>query len=123
MLPEKIFYSNLPIHVISMELIEKRVKKSGIINAHEYFKDRFKLSLRDGKFCMFEHLDQNPLFINNFGMASKLKRYVYADKFLPPSAFLKRQENVGTRHMGPHGVQILKKKGEKIPLLGQIDTK
>lgn len=25
--------------------------------------------------------------------------------------------------MGPHGVQILKKKGEKIPLLGQIDTR
>ena len=99
------------------------MKTAGIINAHEYFKDRMKLSLKDGKFCIFEHIDQNPLFINNFGMASKLKRYVYADKYLQPSAFLKRQENVGTRHMGQHGAQILKKKGEKIPLLGQIDTK
>ena len=27
------------------------------------------------------------------------------------------------RHMGPHGSQVLKKKGEKIPLLGQIDPK
>lgn len=25
--------------------------------------------------------------------------------------------------MGPYGAQVLKKKGEKIPLLGQIDTK
>lgn len=35
---------------------------------------------------------------------------------------MKRSENQGTRHMGPHGIQILKKKGEKIPLLGQINT-
>jgi transcription initiation factor TFIID subunit 1 len=25
--------------------------------------------------------------------------------------------------MGPYGVQVLKKKGEKIPLLGQIDPR
>lgn len=73
----------VPINVISAELIEKRHKKIGIINAHEYFKDRFKLSLRDGRFCLFEHIDKSPLFINNFGMASKLKRYVYNDRALP----------------------------------------
>jgi hypothetical protein len=57
MLLDKIHYVNLHINVISTEMIERRVKKAGIINAHEYFKDRFKLSLRDGKFCLFEHLD------------------------------------------------------------------
>jgi hypothetical protein len=25
--------------------------------------------------------------------------------------------------MGPHGTQVLKKKGEKTPLLGQVDTR
>jgi hypothetical protein len=108
----------VPVSVVSNDLVEKRFKKIGIINAHEYFKDRFKLSLRDGKFCLFEHIDQNPLFINNFGMASKLKRYIYSDHPLPPSAFLKRAENASTRHMGCHGAQVLKQKGDKIPLLG-----
>ncbi len=64
--------------VLSNEYIEENSKKIGI-NAHEYFKDRFKLSLKNGKFCLFEHVDQRPLFVNNFGMASKLKRYVYSD--------------------------------------------
>ena len=40
------------------------------MNAYEIFKDRFKLSLVDGKFCLFEHIDEEPLYINNFGMAS-----------------------------------------------------
>jgi transcription initiation factor TFIID subunit 1 len=70
------------LRVMTNEYIEKRSKKIGI-NAHEFFKDRFKLSLKDGKFCIFEHVDQRPLFINNFGMASKLKRYVYSDEVLP----------------------------------------
>jgi hypothetical protein len=51
-------------------------------------------------------------------MASKLKRYVYSDEVLPHSAFTKKPDNHGLRHMGPYGVQVLKKKGEKIPLLG-----
>ena len=33
-----------------------------------------------GKFCLFEHIDQNPLFVNNFGMASRIKRFFYDDK-------------------------------------------
>lgn len=54
-------------------------------------------------------------------MASKLKRYVYADKYLPSTAFLGRSESQGLRHMGPFGVQVLRNRGEKIPLLGQLD--
>jgi len=111
-------YVNVQLKVISAEQIERRAKKVGIITAHEHFKDRFRLSLKDGKFCAFEHIDENPLFINNFGMASKLKRYVYADKYLPSTAFLGRSENQGLKHMGPYGVQIRKRRGEKIPLLG-----
>ena len=89
--------------VLTNEYIEKKSKKIGI-NAHEYFKDRFKLSLKDGKFCLFEHVDQRPLFVNNFGMASKLKRYVYSDQPLPQTAFTRRSENKDLRHMGPYGV-------------------
>ena len=50
------------------------------LDAHLYFKHRIKLSLNKGKFCIFEHIDQNPLFVNNFGMASRLRRYFYGDK-------------------------------------------
>lgn len=85
-------YPKVNIKVLTNEQIEKRSKKIGI-NAHEYFKDRFKLSLKDGRFCLFEHVDQRPLFINNFGMASKLKRYVYSDEMLPMTAFTKKPEN------------------------------
>lgn len=84
------------------EYIEKRGKKIGI-NAHEYFKDRFKLSLKDGRFCIFEHIDKRPLFVNNFGMASKLKRFVYSDEVLSQMAFTKKPENAGLKHMGPYG--------------------
>lgn len=94
----------IPIKVNSNEYLEKKLKKTGI-NAHEYFKDRFKLSLKEGSFAIFEHVDQRPLFINNFGMASKLKRYVYSDEVLPGSAFTKKGQ-IGANnlmHMGPYG--------------------
>ena len=45
------------VKVMNTEHIDRRAKKIGIINAHDYFKDRFKLSLKDGKFCIFEHAD------------------------------------------------------------------
>ena len=106
----------IPINVMSDDYIEKKSKKIGI-NAHEYFKDRFKLSLKEGKFSVFEHVDQKPLFVNNFGMASKLKRYVYSDDVLPPSTFSKKgsgnisgSQTNNLTHMGPYGVQVLKKK-------------
>jgi cyclopropane fatty-acyl-phospholipid synthase-like methyltransferase len=93
----------MPVSVVSHEFVKKRLGRIGNSNAHEYFKDRFKLSLRDGKFCLFEHIDQHPLFVNNFGMASRLKRYVYSDHPLPPQSFYKRADNAATRHMGPYG--------------------
>lgn len=83
--------------------LAKKDRKIGIANAHEYLKDRFKISIKDGKFCLFEHVDQNPLFINNVGMASKIKRYIYNDKSLPPKAFNRRTGLDRFKHMGPQG--------------------
>ena len=68
----------VPLTIIDRETIKKR-KKKGFINANEYFNDKVKLSLKDGKFCLFEHIDENPIYINNFGMVSHLTRYVYKD--------------------------------------------
>lgn len=73
---------------------------------------------------MFEHLDQYPLFINDFGMASKLSRYIYSEKPLPLKFF--KHQPVGmakTRHMGYYGQQICLQDDEKLPLLGQINRK
>jgi hypothetical protein len=39
------------------EQVERRAKKVGIITAHEHFKDRMRLSLKDGKYALFEHID------------------------------------------------------------------
>lgn len=99
--------TSIPMQVIDRELIRKKGKKRGIINADEYFNNRFKLSLKEGKFSIFEHVDEHPIFINNFGMVSKLFRYLYNDKVLPNDDFLPRSKNIELMHMGPYGKQIL----------------
>ena len=88
-----------------------------MINAHDYFKDRFKLSVKEGKFCLFEHIDENPIFLNNFGMVSRLHRYLYNDREIPNKEFkMSKNPNSNLRdihgnskiiHMGPYGVQRL----------------
>ncbi len=47
----------MQMKVITSEQVERRAKKVGIITAHEHFKDRIRLSVKDGKFCVFEHID------------------------------------------------------------------
>jgi hypothetical protein len=49
--------TEIPVQIIDRDTIARKNKKRGIINADEYFKDRIKLSLKDGKFCLFEHVD------------------------------------------------------------------
>jgi transcription initiation factor TFIID subunit 1 len=66
--------------VVSVPITNKKDDKDKRLNPQDYFKDRFKLSVQKGKFCLFEHIDQHPLFVNNFGMASRLKRFYYDDK-------------------------------------------
>ena len=107
--------------VIDRETIRRKNKKKGIINADEYFKDRFKLSLKDGKFCIFEHVDENPIFVNNFGMVSKLHRYIYSNHLLPKEEFAPKSQNMKVKHIGPCGLQVLKPPNSKLPLLGNID--
>ena len=112
---------SIQMQVIDRELIKRKNKKRGIINADEYFKDRQKLSLKDGKFCLFEHIDENPIYVNNFGMVSKLYRYVYNDQIIPNEAFVPGRGDQNLAHMGPYGLQILKNQSSKLPLLGGID--
>eukprot|EP01022_Parablepharisma_sp_SALTPOND_P020384 TRINITY_DN3702_c0_g2_i1.p1 TRINITY_DN3702_c0_g2~~TRINITY_DN3702_c0_g2_i1.p1 ORF type:complete len:1466 (-),score=230.12 TRINITY_DN3702_c0_g2_i1:3379-7776(-) len=84
-----------------------------IINAHEFFKNRIKLSLKAGKFCLMEHVDENPFFINNFGMASKVIKYTYVNT--------EQNAKSKTSHMGPYGIEIRLSPKDRIPLLGQLD--
>lgn len=60
----------LPLSIVDRATLKKRNKKRGIINADEYFNDRVKLSLKDGRFAIFEHIDEDPIYVNNFGMVS-----------------------------------------------------
>ena len=55
-LDPKNIHVGLPVTVVDRET-QKKNKKRAAINADEYFKDRIKLSLKDGKFCIFEHVD------------------------------------------------------------------
>jgi len=40
-----------------MTVQSKKDEKEKRLNPHDYFKDRFKLSLSKGKFSIFEHID------------------------------------------------------------------
>ncbi len=106
---------------------KKRISRNiQYMNAYEIFKDRFKLSLVDGKFCLFEHVDEHPLFISNFGMASKLKKFLYSSKLLnvnvSNSSFKLSETELKTYNMiGPFGIQIPLQAGQKLPLIGQIE--
>lgn len=99
----KNIHVGLPVTVIDRDTIQRKNRKRAAINADEYFKDRIKLSLKDGKFCIFEHVDQNPIFVNNFGMVSKLDRYLYSDRAYQAKHFLPNQQNAKIAHMGPYG--------------------
>lgn len=73
---------------------------------------------------VFENIDENPLFINDFGMASKLYRYIYSDNILPLKFFKKQPAGMAqTRHIGYYGQQVLLSDEDKLPLIGQIDRK
>ena len=98
------------------------------MNAYEIFKNHHKLTLNEGKFCLFEHIDEEPLFVNNFGIATKLKKYLFTNKLF--NSFVNNQQmpnklsdsEIKTLNLiGPHGVQILLQEEQKLPLLGQLD--
>ncbi len=43
--------------VASYPIVNKTDDKEKRLNPQDYFKDRQKLSLQKGKFCIFEHID------------------------------------------------------------------
>ena len=55
----------------------EKYKRKRMINSETYFKDKSKLSIKKGEFCLFEHFDKDPLFLNNFGMAIQLNQFIY----------------------------------------------
>mgnify|MGYP003294977064 CR=1 FL=1 len=60
---------NFHIIIIKIESQkEKKLRGKNVqyMNAYEIFKDRKKLSLTEGKFCLFEHIDEYPLFFDLF---------------------------------------------------------
>lgn len=63
--------------------------KGTVINGYDYLNEGFKLSLKKDKFAIFEHVDEFPIFINKFGMASRLYWYIFGDSYLPFSHFVK----------------------------------
>ena len=107
------------------KLIGKNIQ---YMNSYEIFKNAKKLSLTDGKIALFEHIDEYPLFMANFGMANKMKKYLYSTKLFITSnnknnnnMKLNEIEQKTLNMMGPNGSQILLKPEQKLPLIGQID--
>ena len=82
-----------------------------IINPHDVFKSSDKLSLASGKFVLFENIDQYPLLISNFGMASKLMKYYYIDS----------PKNAMSSHIGTHGIPSIIDNLHKFPLIAKVN--
>ena len=84
------------------------------------------MSLSDGKIALFEHIDEYPLFLANFGMANKMKKYLYTTELYmnsnnKNSLSLNEIDKKTLAMMGPYGTKILLKSEQKLPLIGQID--
>ena len=121
-----------PCYLITKAYLNKKEKKLlgknvQYMNSYEIFKNAKKLSLSDGKIALFEHIDEYPLFMANFGMANKMKKYLYSTKLFITSNNKNNNNTINeieqkTLNMiGPNGSQILLKPEQKLPLIGQID--
>ena len=117
--------------VTKAHLIQREKKMIGknvqYMNSYEIFKNAKKLSLSDGKIALFEHIDEYPLFLANFGMANKMKKYLYSTELFMNSNNknntlpLNETDKKTLTMMGPYGAKILLKPEQKLPLIGQID--
>ena len=108
-----------PTLPLRLSVVQDKGKSSkgrrGLLNSDQYFKEKSKLSLRKGDFCLFEHFDRDPLFVNNFGMATKLKRYVYSESRQLDQVILDKLP-----YMGPHGINMIRRGNQNLPLIGQL---
>ena len=116
-----------PINLMTRKHL-KQINKSRIkrnhqyMNAYEIFKNKNKLSLREGKFALFEHLDENPVLLANLGMADKLKRYTYSSKISKDSTELTQKEILTQKILGPFGVEMNQKETQKVPLVVNVEN-
>ena len=61
------------------------------IHSHEIFKKSSRLSLRSDDFLLFEYIEKDPLILSNFGMGSRVERWIYLTRL----AFLILHEQFG----------------------------
>lgn len=51
-----------------------------ILQPHLLFKNASRLSLKSDSFFLFEYVEENPLILSSFGMASRLERVIYPSR-------------------------------------------
>ena len=121
-----------PCYLVTKAYLAQKEKKMlgkniQYMNSYEIFRNAKKLSLSDGKIALFEHIDEYPLFLANFGMANKMKKYLYSTELFmnsnnkSNSLPLNETDKKTLAMMGPYGTKILLKSEQKLPLIGQID--
>ena len=125
-------YKRYPCYLMTKAHLSQKEKKMlgkniQYMNSYEIYKNAKKLSLSDGKIALFEHIDEYPLFLANFGMANKMKKYLYTTELYMNSnnrnnsLSLNEIDKKTLTMMGPYGTKILLKPEQKLPLIGQID--
>jgi hypothetical protein len=63
--------------------------------------------------CLMEHIDEHPFYLNSFGMASKLIRYMYVPT--------EQNANARSSHIGPYGIEYCLSSKDTLPLIGRLN--
>ena len=125
-------YKRYPCYLVTKAYIKQKEKKLiekniQYMDSYEVFKKAKNLSLINGKISLFEHIDEHPLFISNFGMANIMKNYLYSSKLFIDlnnennNIKINEVEQKTLNMIGPNGLRILLKPEQELPLLGQIN--
>lgn len=118
-----------------------------IIQSHEIFKSPSRLSLKSDDFCLFEYIEKEPLILSDYGMGSRLERWIYLTRMatnILEKKFgyspVKDQDKVSTifddkkklrdtfvntitATFGDKGEESYLVENEKLPTIGQLTKK
>lgn len=129
-------------HKIMSKYQSKKFKSfKTIVQSADLFNNPGRLSLKTDNFILVEYVEQNPLILGNFGMCSRLDRFIYLTRFalnilkkngyeigakedLPflKDAGLVKKEYYKTlkKQFGLKGEEIFLTENEKLPCIGQL---
>lgn len=82
-----------------------------VVTSHSMFNSAKQLSLKEGGFLLLEYLEKRPPLLNNFGMASKIRRYYLGARRAPEEY---------PKYVGKLGLAEYIDSNKQFPLIGNL---